>query len=69
MANEGEKESEDVCPKCGSFDVKFNPFEIVDNQGYYPAECCQCLTTFQQWYKIEFIEIREIYTPKKNKHE
>jgi hypothetical protein len=54
---------EDVCPNCDSINIDFSALEVVDTCVYYPCQCNNCGTSFQQWYTLQFDEITNIEIP------
>ena len=58
---------EDICPHCKSIDINFAALEVVDTCVYYPCECMDCGTTFQQWYTLQYSEITNIEVPEEEK--
>jgi len=43
-----------VCPYCGSMDINYDAIELKDEMLYYPAHCCDCGRSFEEWYDLVF---------------
>lgn len=47
---------EGKCPKCGNYNLDYDPMEIEGNSVYYPWTCEDCGATGKEWYNLEFSE-------------
>ena len=54
MATETIKGKEDVCPVCGSENLSFGSWEIIDSGAVIPFECKDCGTTGKEGYNLVF---------------
>lgn len=47
---------EGQCPKCGNYNLYYDPMEIEGNSVYYPWTCEDCGASGKEWYNLEFSE-------------
>lgn len=56
------KAKEDVCPICGSNDLKYGVSEVEFPTGaYIPCTCNNCNAVFDEWYDLTFSGHYNIY--------
>ena len=54
MNKEDYKNEQGVCPKCGGFNLDYQPMKYEDSMCYYPYKCEDCGQVGEEWYRLEF---------------
>ena len=47
---------EGKCPKCGHYNLDYEPLEIYGQSVYYPWTCPDCHASGKEWYSLTFDE-------------
>lgn len=47
---------EGKCPKCGNYNLDYDPLEIEGNAVYYPWICLDCKSSGKEYYNLTFSE-------------
>lgn len=50
-----------VCPNCNSENISYGSIELDGCQAYFPCECEECGTTFNECYDLDFVGNAEIF--------
>ena len=49
------------CPICNWDNLNYWSVEFYDDQCYFPRECEDCKTEWQEWYQMEFTWHENLY--------
>lgn len=44
-----------VCPFCEGENFNYGPIQLEWDQCYFPRECCECGSKWEEWYNMDFI--------------
>lgn len=54
MNKEDYKNEQGCCPKCGGFNLDYQPMKYEDSMCYYTYKCEDCGQVGEEWYRLEF---------------
>lgn len=55
MINKGDyMNRQGECPKCGGYQLDYQPLKYADDMCYYPYKCKECGQEGEEWYRLEF---------------
>lgn len=47
---------QETCPLCGSDNLDYGTLKLYDNYVSYPVTCRDCKCSFEEDYRLEYIE-------------
>ena len=54
MKKENYKNKQGYCPKCGNYNLDYQPAEFEDTMVVFPYECEDCGQRGEEWYNLDF---------------